>query len=64
MFIVTVNKRRPRNYSGILRTYTYKFYLVIFRGNILVCKKFFNTFNISIRIDHILKAHNIPKEMR
>jgi len=50
-----------------LRAYTYKFYLVTSRGNILVCKKFFiNTFNISIgRIDRVLKAHdNIPKDMR
>ena len=36
------------------------------RENILVCKKYFvNTFNISTgRIDRILKAKDIPKDMR
>lgn len=63
----TVNRRRPRNNSGTIRAYAYKFFLVTSGGNILVCKKFFiDTFQISTgRIDRILKAHkNIPNDMR
>ncbi|XP_015178303.1 PREDICTED: uncharacterized protein LOC107067368 [Polistes dominula] len=63
----TVNRRRPRNNLGIIRAYTYKFYLMISDENILVCKKFFiDTFQISSgRINRILKVYeNIPQDMR
>ena len=61
-----VKRRRPRSYPGTLRTNVYKFHLSTPCENILVCKKFFiNTFNISAgRIDRILKAKDIPKDMR
>ena len=49
-----------------MRTNVYKFRLSTPCENISVCKKFFiNTFNISTgRIDGILKAKDIPKDMR
>ena len=50
----------------LLRTNVYKFHLSTPRENILVRKKFFiNTFDICTgRIDRILKAKDIPKDMR